>query len=529
MRNARTYPYIGTFAQGGSLSAAFTFLFFVILILSFAASAPVQGAAQLNQFGITWTFDKDCQSGQFANGDYWVVGPVTIIGINPPSTDASGRTMNGSMVNPSPANSRQGYDSGMTGGNTYDAGLNKALNLSAARPLVLPAGSSLVSTVSITAGNSWPQIKTAAVLTVVASAPPTGSFRPPYSGSDKSVRYNKSQLNYSLLKSLKPVGFTPALATVERYFERPWLDHQVGWSASRQFPADNMPNYGDHISTQIGEGALMLHLNFTNMQKEKLLIRYVQLGIDLYGIVEAGGSWPPDGGNASGRKWPIMFAGLMLNDDKMKNIGLRSGDYLYSAGHGAGNPPSDYIHFGEDSQTFYVSKADTAITHFYPQTGTHYTNYTAADIGLPEWGIRHATNAALDGKNWDDAAYRTSNTANAWAGFVLAAHIMNQKAAWNHNALFDYQDRYMAVEKSLGHEGRWNRQWSKFAENMWDAYRADYGCVWTRNNPGDIYSNGANDCAYSSGNGSSNSYAPDYDGDTGDYTNGRIRLLPKAN
>ena len=89
------------------------------------ASAPALGAESVRQYGITWSFDKDYSTGQFATGDYWVVGPVTIVGI---STDlhASGFTPgeddDGSMVNPG-ATIKQGYDGSI---NTYDPQLNAA-------------------------------------------------------------------------------------------------------------------------------------------------------------------------------------------------------------------------------------------------------------------------------------------------------------------------------------------------------------------------------------------------------------------
>jgi hypothetical protein len=37
-----------------------------------------------------------------------------------------------------------------------------------------------------------------------------------------------------------------------------------------------------------------------------------ELGIDNYGVLKAGGKWPADGGHMNGRKWPILFAGLLL-------------------------------------------------------------------------------------------------------------------------------------------------------------------------------------------------------------------------
>ena len=39
--------------------------------------------ASLSQYGMTWTFDKPARVGQFLNGDFYVVGPVTITEITP--------------------------------------------------------------------------------------------------------------------------------------------------------------------------------------------------------------------------------------------------------------------------------------------------------------------------------------------------------------------------------------------------------------------------------------------------------------
>ena len=41
--------------------------------------------------------------------------------------------------------------------------------------------------------------------------------------------------------------------------------------------------------------------------------------IDLYGCLQAGYGWPAFGGHRSGRKLPVIFAGILLNDDGMKN------------------------------------------------------------------------------------------------------------------------------------------------------------------------------------------------------------------
>ena len=455
------------------------YLLIAVLLVCFAR--PLWGAvrqSQISQFGITWTFSKNYSVGQFVNGDYWVVGPVTIIKIDPASIEVNGRMINGSMVNPSPRLDRkQGYDSALyieyTRAGDYDPVLNAALpggmDISQSNPLILQSNCSLVSVVSILNAEGAAQLQTAAILTALDSVPEEGSFRPPYSGTDKTIRFNTRQLNYTLLASLKPVPGSPGLSTVERYFERPWIDHIPLWPARAQHPVDNMPDYGREIATQIGVGALMLHLNYSNTQKEKLLVRYVQLGIDLYGIVQDGGekNWTGMGGHASGRKWPILFAGLILNDPNMKNIG-RTDIPDYGPLH------PQYVHFGEDDQTFYVTQVDIDATHspqWYPDSrDVQKIPYESEDIGLPEWGIVHAVGPERSNKYWK-TIYR-SVSSPCWGGIVLAVHIMGVKDLWNHDALFDYNDRYLQVEAD------W-RQTSMFSLGMWDVYRNDYPPVWT--------------------------------------------------
>ena len=434
-----------------------------------------QTTTSLSQYGITWYFVEEVEYGQFANGDYWVIGPVSISSIVPESVATMGittgyeftpttgqgaweRTMHGSMINPSPqSGGTQGYDSetyawhsspetGRIYSTNYDASLNVALGVSDTNRLTIPAGSSLVSSISHEQGDR-PQLQSQAVLTVLNIAPAEGSFRPPYSGTDKTVRFNKDQLNYSLLQQITPVDSTPNIDTVSNYFARPWIDHVPNYGARYIHATQNMPDYGREISSQIGEAALMLHLDYSDLQKEELLIRYVQLGIDLYGITQDGGesTWASNGGHESGRKWPIIFAGLMLEDSAMANIGLTD------------------VKFGEDGQTFYVDQS--VIDRVYADG---FGGYTSEHLGMAEYSIRHHDRPEWDNISWD-SAYRRCCTANAWGGFVLAARIMGQQANWNHDALFDYQDRYMSTEPS-----GYYRQTSNFVEDMWDTYRASY-------------------------------------------------------
>jgi hypothetical protein len=68
---------------------------------------------------------------------------------------------------------------------------------------------------------------------------------------------------------------------------------------------------------------------------------------------------------------------------------------------------------------------------------------------MPEWGIRYSSFQSRSDASWT-AMYRTIGTGpSTWAGIVIAANIMNAKALWNHDVLFDYVDRYMAISQGL--------------------------------------------------------------------------------
>ena len=418
-------------------------------------------ASSVSQFGITWEFDRSYPVGQFANGDWWVVGPVTIRRITPQSIETGGWIQHGSMINPTPRNNQtQGYDSTMYAQykipSYFSNELNVAFGVSPQSPVVVPPHSSLVSSISEAEQNLRPQLKTAAILTVLPSAAPPGSFRPPYSGADKSIEFNESDLDYSLLQRLPTppdAQEVTTLAEAERMFERPWIDHVPLWINNYLHPRLNMPDYGREICDNVSVGALVLHMDYPAAQKRDLLVRYVQLGIDNYGVVQDDGQyvWPPSAGHHSGRKWPILFAGLMLGDPEMSSIGF-----------------DKTIQFGEDGQTFYVAQTSPGVINY------GYGGYTSGQIGMPEWGTSHSIRPELDDSTWFGDPYRLCCTTNTWWGEVLAAYIMGAKDLWNHDALFDYMDRFLVENETVYNVHNWRLSWRRWYLEFWKAYRPNY-------------------------------------------------------
>ena len=488
------------------------FSFFLCLLLAYlltttnaaALEAPkefkegladsIQTTTSLSQHGITWTFADPVQFGQFVNGDYWVVDAgsgVKVTGILPGYTSTP-RPMNGSMLNPS--NMPQGYDSLRD----YNQSKNVGIGISGETPLILSGNVSLVSTKSneiLGGAREDLYIETAAVLTCLSSPPPSGSFRPGISSTTKTL-HNINNLDYSKIKTLSSPITKPDIQVYADYFQMVWLSHGSYWNVDYLHPSNSgLDNY--YYPETFATAALMLHLDYSKEEKQKLLINYIQLGIDLYSFIECGGiGWEPDGGHGNGRKWPILFAGIMLNYTPMKNIGLVSGDYLYANGHGPGNPPAGYKHFSEDGQTFYVAQSDVDFTNRLLWDGSdcnYLANwcpdlrsapnypYTTAMIGMPEWGIRHSTDPRYSDASWGAMYRNIGSGAPAWAGFTLSARIMDARGLWNNNALFDYVDRYIAISKGkqdpFGYKVPGEvaaNSASEFIKIMYDTYRFHY-------------------------------------------------------
>jgi hypothetical protein len=322
---------------------------------------------------------------------------------------------------------------------------------------VVPAGSSLVSSISHPTAGFRPQLTDAAILTVVSAAPPSGSFRPPYAGTNKTHSWNKSSLNYNILRSLAPVASTPVLATVEATVERPQLEFHTSSFSQYTHPINNGPNYGREIAWNMADAVLSLHLNYTNAQKERLFIRVVQIGIDIYGCAAfSGGRWLDLDGINIGRKLPVVIAGLALNDPAILS-------YADATQHKA---TDGHFLFSEDGQTFVVTQADVGRLPYIGDGQTREA-YIQADVGLPEWGGQHIHGGGTrDGRNWATMAYRDIAGAPGIAT-ALSVHLTRgARAAWNWQPFFDYADRYILDPITGG-----GASILPFHQNMWNAYR----------------------------------------------------------
>ncbi len=403
---------------------------------------------------ITWTFNGTYPTGQYVTGDWYVVAPsgLQVTGISATGTYALG----GSQKNPSPGGS-QGYSS---------AGLNynASLNVGSSFPISLSPGDRLVTTTKYpyygvfnptTNEKNYTAVQEAAILTVVASAPAAGSFRPGLCDLDNVV-YNVSSINWGLLKSVAPAVGSPTLSEMTNLASRPWIDHQIGQAGRSIHPNYNMRDYGGELATDIGHMALIVNSNtYTQSQKTPIVIGLIQMGLDFYSNVKRNHNfYSPVPVQILGRKFPIMFAGNLLNIAEIKAIWPKTGVYLFT-GNGAawGTYPTDAYKFSEDATFYYVRSQDVTATASFPTSYPPDNDYTSAMVGMPEW--HHYD---YDYRKKDTSAWNPTTGADPYRflygpsmeGIAAAVKIMGWKTQWNHQAFWDYLARFSSICRGQG-------------------------------------------------------------------------------
>jgi hypothetical protein len=407
---------------------------------STSGGVDVELVSSITQYGITWTFDGEYPAGQFVTGDWWVVGPLNVVEISPaPTSDR-----NGSMLDPVGA---QAYDARA---GEYDG--SKAVTA----PLAIDAEHSLVSSISHPEESECDQggtpgwqtydgdcqrgpIHTQAVLTVVA-APPTGlAVRPPYAGANKPIHL-VSSICEDALPSLAPPAELPDATALLRHVERPWIDHLGSWTMQHGCATHNMYCYGREIGNIVS--VLAAYAILDAPQRDEIATRLVQLGIDNYGVVQAGGGWGSDGGHFNGRKFPIVFAGALLGDAGMSSPGTAIGNedaMTYDNGSGLAL-------WGRDCDNCY------------------FDNACMYDDNCPN-GARDCRDPAETVDGCDD--YRNCCTSVTWVGEALAIRLMGMQSAWGHDPFFAYVERWMNGDVPGGGDTS-----AAFVSELWSTHAA---------------------------------------------------------
>ncbi|MFW5836150.1 MAG: hypothetical protein ACOCVK_01955 [bacterium] len=450
-------------------------------------SAPQSSTDSLSQYGITWEFDRNVQYGTFFNGDYWVVGPVEVIGITP--EPSGGR--NGSMINPGVFLD----DEGRRVMQAYDERVGWYASQAVARPpFTLEPGDSLVSTVSMdesadTDGDGYvddllgnrarvskSNLRTAAVLTVLDSPPAELSFRPPYGGTDKPI-IPISSVQWDRLPDLAPVpGSRPSIAELERLYQRPWLQHISSSAGEVMHPIMNMPQYHGVIMSYYRDSLLTVLLD---EDKESLVLLMIQNGIDAGYVIQHGRC------SISMGKGNILLAGLLLDHDDLLNVFID------------GRNQHD---FKEDYMTYFIGDRESEIEsdiyqnaagESFPADYSIGDSFTPprADMGLWRQRPGHLEHEHLHPSEWHRLAdggdpggikresYRNVNSPD-WVGVSFAMRYLGLEEEWAHPAYFAYMERWLHQDFSPFIDVV--REDSSADYHDYDSYQGNYGSEFTR-------------------------------------------------
>lgn len=404
-----------------------------IVILCFLLSAQSLGANSVKSGSITWTFDQDYPTGQFANGDWYAVGPkgITIISISP---EWDGQK-NGAQINPLMNRSLQGLDTRIsTSGIKYDNTLNVADDL----PISIQPNQSIISVVGKDNASRSPWMEEAQVLTVLSATPPENSFRPPYAGTDKTIRGQTTDIDWSWVLDLP---HPPNARSPNKAIGNIQIDWWEQWQSSDMKTANTEHTYGRAIAYEAATAVLWLHLSNSRSKKEATMIDIVQRGIDNFGLVKSNeNGWWPNGGHNLGRKLPFLIAAKALNDTEMMSYST-----VESSGRRA---------WHEDEQHFYVSSEQIDRQPSLNSDGSRpYVDriaYTHEHLGIADWTSNRHTElhrATPRWTGWSGSGYRFAN-GGPNVGQVAAAMLSGLESAWDAPAFFDYiRERYWPSEE----------------------------------------------------------------------------------
>ncbi len=425
-------------------------------------------ATQVSINGITFQFDRDYQTGSFVDGMPWVVasgGGVTITRITPDA--ANGR--HGWEVNPTSneiPKGQQGCDSSK--GSCDLVRLDSRLKWANGQiyqsppgfPQTFSAGSSILKAISYTGGgdcfsgtNGAPArtcLETAAVLTVMSSPPPSNAFRPPYIGSSKPL-FTTSSIDFNTKLPNPPlpdVAGTQSLAHALGAFGDggTWIVHPRGGQAGRNHPRLSVRQpggakdaaYGCQMGMALENAMLRAAQSGSLSERQELVNRAVQVGIDLYYASVNGKDWNSQGCIHIGRKPTILFAGHMLSPQSGSELLL---------GYTGGSQEDDQTMAGPQGAVW-GNKGQCVSNSSPPRNNsTQHACDKLRDGGSSLYGpgangsgkLQPTLDQIRSSGNWSMAAYQRYT--DPFYGSAAVGRIYDLEDEWNYPPFFEYVDR----------------------------------------------------------------------------------------
>ncbi|MBN2234492.1 MAG: hypothetical protein JW706_05035 [Opitutales bacterium] len=395
----------------------------------------------VSQDGITWHFDRDYSYGTYVNGDYWVLGPVTITRISPDFgvmdgfTDLDGsyhayspaRHMHGWEINPRKVvvdGETQGYDSLLP---SFSSDKIPSLPVT-----ITEHNTSVVKVIGLDCtGTCRPCLNVAAVLTVVTSPPLPTQFRPSYIGdpSEKLI-LDMAQVDLNRLPSVISTE-VPSQSTFEAALERQRrlkFEHIAKGSGQRSRPMLSMEGYLPYATGEFTNAILYAMTTYDRDRREEMAIHLIQHGIDWIGLFNHGYHFPRGSGEQTGGILVPVFAATLSTDSSLKEMILSAvaqsdDDALPYEDHTIQIGKQERPLFGNDNgEASYWSKIDTGVG----------STTTADPYGH------------IDGQPTPGSFYQNCCTSGWWKGMVLVFNLFPaMKEVWYHPPLETYVQRWV--------------------------------------------------------------------------------------
>ncbi len=460
--------------------------------------------------------------GQYQDGTWFVLaaedGDVRIGSISPASTSVSTagyglpdnlndtatvgaqtRWMHGAMVNPwQGVAASSGADTGFD--NYYGSNGNGIPYVHAANddpgatgsPITLTEGTVVKSESFPLEGGHSPsqEDKTRTLklscLTVVAEVPPVNSFRPgpraPSKLSPSLWSFADDAAFDARLDATRPKipGFRPFdIATLDtittriQHFQQTFMPYQE--QARRINPGSRgygINIYGDGWYWYFKHAMAAFVGDYTNAEVREIIKATIQVGIDIYGLLQDDSYYFPWQAHHAGRKGIVMMAGLVLGDQ----------DILDQCDHSL-HPE----HFGvDDAYCGYVTQEMIGVQPRFYKNLWQY-QWEQEHLGLADWSVvftdgdtsNVATSDQVVNSDFPARNYQTLSFDNGAMYQCLFGMLVDPTARYYNPAYFDFADRYLAVRFGDQIDGEWDASSDQsgvndhFVGNWWSINPSD--------------------------------------------------------
>lgn len=351
--------------------------------------------------------------------------------------------------------SLDGLDEGLTSGQPYDAALRPALPVSSGTLLKAKSNTSNVST------NKFRNaVEFLAPVTLVSSAPASGSIRPPISRADKTPILNTSTLDLDVLRNLDagllanpPISYSAAIEAVSILDPLQSCFNPFSRNVfARNVAGSTKTNYGGDVAIEWSQIMLAMHTNaFTDSQKIELAKKLGALAGDVASRVNEGGIFQPNGGHCA-RHLPLVAFVAELFDSQY----LRDAAGVVAAAKRVNVIAEGASVYGDLNQLKYITQADI------DYSAGKRLPYPQAMLGYPEWSNEMWLGMIDDNDqvekcngNWmgntnsgqNNAGQGNSISYNSVVGksvtaFSLAIRLLQNSSPEVPQLYHDYADRY---------------------------------------------------------------------------------------